>query len=269
MSTESRESKSSDIRAGSAAGTEEPIPIRVTDRRRVTEESLEEPLGEDSKVVDPGESADASQDVGQGQGQVNLEKDLTSEGGGDPTEMRDRLEEMTVRLAEAERQVQEAERQVQEVGVRFRSAQAQLRVEADEQRARLQRTFDQKIEGARAELVASLLETLDNLKRAIQAAESTESGTSNLASQGGSDPRFASLLEGVRATAQLFEAKMQSLGLTPILAVGEAFDPELHEAVEIVSVPPELDNQVMFEYQTGYRLGERLLRPSRVRVGRA
>ena len=107
--------------------------------------------------------------------------------------------------------------------------------------------------------------SLDNLKRAIQAAETTEIA----AGADPVDPRFAPFLGGVRATAQLFESKMQSLGLTPVPAVGQAFDPELHEAVEIVPVSPELDNQVTFEYQTGYRLGERLLRPARVRVGRA
>jgi molecular chaperone GrpE len=248
MSTESRESQS----AGAVPG-EEPTPIRVTDRRRVTEET---PLEEGLDEAGAGGSTDAASTEGD-----ELVEDPPGDGAGvidDPVELRFQLIETEARLAEADRQVQE-------MSVRFRSAQAQLRVEADEQRARLQRTFDQKLDGARAELVASLLETLDNLKRAIQAAETTESA----AGAHSVDPRFAPFLGGVRATAQLFESKMQSLGLTPVPAVGQAFDPELHEAVEIVPVPPELDNQVTFEYQTGYRLGERLLRPARVRVGRA
>jgi molecular chaperone GrpE len=193
-----------------------------------------------------------------------LVEDPLGDNPGEPREIDDPVE-LRHQLREAEARLAEAERQVQEMSVRFRSAQAQLRVEADEQRARLQRTFDQKLDGARAELVASLLETLDNLKRAIQAAETTETP----AGPDPVDPRFAPFLGGVCATAQLFEAKMHSLGLSPVPAVGQAFDPELHEAVEIVPVPPELDNQVTFEYQTGYRLGERLLRPARVRVGRA
>jgi len=252
MSTESRESQS----AGAVPG-EEPTPIRVTDRRRVTEETpLEEGLDRGGSEAGAGISTDTASTEGDA-----LVEDPLGDGAGvidDPVELRCQLTETEARLAEAERQVQE-------MSVRFRSAQAQLRVEADEQRARLQRTFDQKLDGARAELVASLLETLDNLKRAILAAETTESS----AGAHSVDPRFAPFLGGVRATAQLFESKMQSLGLTPVPAVGQAFDPELHEAVEIVPVPPELDNQVTFEYQTGYRLGDRLLRPARVRVGRA
>ena len=246
MSTESRESQ-----PAGAVPSEEPIPIRVTDRRRVTEETpLEEGAGGEGTVgATFAAEGEAIVEDPPGEGVVEID---------DPVELRHQLRETGARLAEAERQVQE-------VSMRFRSAQAQLRVEADEQRARLQRTFDQKLDGARAELVASLLETLDNLKRAIQAAETTEIA----AGADPVDPRFAPFLGGVRATAQLFESKMQSLGLTPVPAVGQAFDPELHEAVEIVPVSPELDNQVTFEYQTGYRLGERLLRPARVRVGRA
>jgi molecular chaperone GrpE len=50
---------------------------------------------------------------------------------------------------------------------------------------------------------------------------------------------------------------------------GELFDPELHEAVETIPAEGELDGKVMNEYTKGYRIGERLLRPARVAVGRA
>jgi molecular chaperone GrpE len=77
------------------------------------------------------------------------------------------------------------------------------------------------------------------------------------------------LLEGIRATTDIFESRMKALGLTPFDSLGAEFDPELHEAVEIVPVAPEEDNLVVAELQPGYRFGERLLRPARVRVGRA
>jgi molecular chaperone GrpE (heat shock protein) len=54
---------------------------------------------------------------------------------------------------------------------------------------------------------------------------------------------------------------MQSLGLTAVASVGEEFNPEFHEAVEIVAVPADQDNFVI-------KFGDRLLRPARVRVGR-
>lgn len=167
--------------------------------------------------------------------------------------------ELTARLRESEEKLIEAERQVRDFAERFRSSQAQLRAETDEQRARLQRNFEQRLETARGDLVAGLLDTLDNLRRAIAAASNGEKR----------EVDFDALFEGVRATAQLFDSKMQSLGLVRIQSEGEPFNPELHEAVEIVAVTSDLDNRVIQEYQAGYRFGERLIRPARVRVGKA
>ena len=167
--------------------------------------------------------------------------------------------ELSAKLRESDEKLTEAERQVRDCAERFRSSQAQLRAETDEQRARLQRNFEQRLETARGDLVAGLLDTLDNLRRAIAAASNGEKR----------EVDFDALFEGVRATAQLFDSKMQSLGLVRIQSEGEPFNPELHEAVEIVAVTPDLDNRVIQEYQAGYRFGERLIRPARVRVGKA
>jgi molecular chaperone GrpE len=169
------------------------------------------------------------------------------------------IEQLQAKLKETDEKRAEAERKVSDISDRFRQAQAQLKAETEEQRARMQRVFDQKLEAARGDVVASLLDALDNLKRAIVAAEKSERRQTD----------WEALLEGVRATANMFEAKMQGLGLKPITSVGEQFNPEIHEAVEIVPVRAEEDNHVIEEFQTGYRFGDRLLRPARVRVGRA
>ncbi|MBO0862444.1 MAG: nucleotide exchange factor GrpE, partial [Chloracidobacterium sp.] len=57
--------------------------------------------------------------------------------------------------------------------------------------------------------------------------------------------------------------------LSAVPSRGEEFNPEVHEAVEIVPVAKDQDNRVIEEFQTGYTFGARLLRPARVRVGRA
>lgn len=168
-------------------------------------------------------------------------------------------ESLQAKLKEAEEKRGEAERKVSEFADRFRRAQEQLKAETDEIRARINRASEQKLETARGDLVVGLLDTLDNLKRAVAAAEKSE----------GRGADFDALLEGVKATANLFESKMLGLGLTPVAAEGEDFNPEVHEAVEIVPVDAEEDNKVIAEYQTGYKFGDRLLRPARVRVGRA
>ncbi len=192
-------------------------------------------------------------------GEVTVEAEEQDQADGLPDGLSAEVESLQVKLKEAEEKRGEAERKVSEFADRYRRAQEQLKAETDEIRARINRTSEQKLEAARGDLVAGLLDTLDNLKRALAAAEKSE----------GRNADFNALLEGVRATANLFESKMLGLGLTPVAAEGEDFDPEVHEAVEIVPVNAEQDNKVIAEYQTGYKFGDRLLRPARVRVGRA
>jgi molecular chaperone GrpE len=213
--------------------------IQITDRRRFTPTG--EPVAGGEVVAKEG---GRSEQVGE-----------APEGPEGPEGM----EELRARLREAESKRAEAERQVSDYAGRFRQAQAQLRAENDELRARWQRSFEQKLEAARGDLVVSLLDVLDNLKRAVAAAEASEER----------GPEFDSLLGGVRATAELFEARMRQLGLASVPSEGEPFDPEVHEAVETVPVAPEQDQRVIAELQPGYKFGDRLLRPARVRVGRA
>jgi len=62
---------------------------------------------------------------------------------------------------------------------------------------------------------------------------------------------------------------LTSAGVESVPAMGETFDPELHEAVDTVDAEPEMDGKVVSEYGRGFRIGDRLLRPARVQVGRA
>jgi molecular chaperone GrpE len=161
------------------------------------------------------------------------------------------------KLEESEARRLEAERQVADLSDRFRKAQAQMNTETNELRLRLQRNFDQKLEIAKSDLIATLLETLDNLKRAVSVAESPEGLNDH-----------AALLDGVRATADIFDSQLKGLGLAPVESVGAPFNPELHEAVEMVPASDEDHERVVEELQTGYKVGDRLIRPARVRVGR-
>jgi molecular chaperone GrpE len=203
----------------------ERIEVKVTDRRRVSAEA-----DADFETDDE----DRPPEAAPGQG----------------------LEEMRLKLQESEGRRLAAERNAEELADRFRKAQVQLRAENDEVRARLQRTFDQKLEAARGDLVLSLLDTLDNLQRAIAVADA------------GTEQNYEALRGGVKATAEMFEAQLKKLGLQKVASEGEVFNPEVHEAVEMAIVPPDQDSLVLAELRPGYRFGERLLRPAQVRVGR-
>lgn len=158
-------------------------------------------------------------------------------------------------VEELEARTNAAERLAQEVQSRFEQLRNQLQRETDETRQRLNRAADDRAQRAKADFIASLLPVLDNLQRATEAADSA------------SPPE--QIAEGVRRTAASFENALAAAGVEPIEAVGQAFDPELHEAVETVEAEPETDGQIVAEYTRGFKMGDRLLRPARVKVGSA
>jgi molecular chaperone GrpE len=157
-------------------------------------------------------------------------------------------------VEELEARTKAAENKVQEVQSRFEQLRAQLQRETDETRQRLNRAADERAEQDKARFITSLLPVLDNLVRAFNASSDAVSNES--------------IVEGVRQTIEDFEKTLRATGVEPIEAVGEPFDPQMHEAVDTVEVTPDLDGQVTREYARGYRMGDRLLRPAKVQVGR-
>jgi molecular chaperone GrpE len=158
-------------------------------------------------------------------------------------------------VEELEARTRAAEQKVADVQSRFEQLRAQMQRETDETRQRLNRAADERAKLQKADFISALLPVADNLQRAIQAAE-----------RGGS---LDALLDGVRGTLSSFESVLLSLGVEPLGAIGQPFDPEQHEAVDTTEVEPERDGIVTAEYSRGYRIGERLLRPARVQVGRS
>jgi len=157
-------------------------------------------------------------------------------------------------VEELEARAKAAEQKTLEVNSRFEQLRKQLQRETDETRQRLNKAADERARREKAEFIAGLVPVLDNLQRVTEAAEA------------GSSPEV--LVEGVRATAASFEKSLAAAGVEQINAVGEQFDPELHDAVETAEVAPEDVGKVVAQYATGYKMGDRLLRPARVKVGR-
>ena len=127
---------------------------------------------------------------------------------------------------------------------------ARLQAEFENARKRATREQQEFREYALADAVKELLPTLDSFERALQtsAKEKTE---------------FRSGVELIYK--QLQDARVK-LGLRPIPAKGEPFDPHLHQAIEMVDTREAKDHHVLDELQRGYKLKDRLLRPSMVRV---
>lgn len=154
--------------------------------------------------------------------------------------------------AEIERR-EAAEAKLVGVQAKFEEAKSNLERETSEMRERLKRTLEAKASQDQFNFLTTLLPVLDNLNLAVAASET--------------DPDVSHLRSGVIGTARSFEQALMSVGVEPVVAVGAAFDPELHEAVDMA--PAEVDGEILKEYSRGYRFGEKLLRPARVQVGRA
>lgn len=157
-------------------------------------------------------------------------------------------------VEELEARTRAAEKQVQEVQSRFDQLRQQLQRETDETRVRLNRSADERAEAGKARFIESLLPVMDDLDRATDAA----------VKEGSSD----ALLQGIRSIANSFQSALTNAGVEQIVSIGEPFNPELHEAVDTEETDPEMDGIVVDEYSRGYRIGDRLLRPARVKVGR-
>lgn len=129
---------------------------------------------------------------------------------------------------------------------------ARLQAEFENARKRATREQQDFREYAVADAIKALLPILDSFERALQTGPAEKS-------------EFRS---GVELIHKQLQDALLKLGLRPIPAKGEPFDPHLHEAVEMVETTDAEDHQILEELQRGYKLKDRLLRPSMVKVAR-
>jgi len=120
-------------------------------------------------------------------------------------------------------------------------------------RGRLERERDRVVEAERARVAQALLEAADELELAL-AAVPADAGT---------------LQQGVKVVLAGLVRRIAELGATRLEVTGRPFDPQLAEAVDVLAVADAAqDGLVVAEVRAGWRIGDRLLRPARVRVGR-
>jgi molecular chaperone GrpE len=130
---------------------------------------------------------------------------------------------------------------------------ARQQAEFDNYRKRATREQQEFRQYAVADALKQFLPVLDSFDRALAVATD------------GGDEKLRSGVELVRK--QMLDT-LARLGVTPIEAEGAVFDPQMHEAIEMVDTRDARDNHVISELQRGYRLKDRLLRPAMVRVAR-
>lgn len=127
-----------------------------------------------------------------------------------------------------------------------------LQADFDNHRKRTQKEKEETVKYAAERIVEAMLPILDNFERAINSTRANQD--------------FNAFSQGVEMIFKQMQNTLAKEGLTAIEAVGQTFDPNLHEAVLQVDSEDYPENTVVEELQKGYYLKEKVLRPSMVKV---
>ncbi|HEY7221689.1 MAG TPA: nucleotide exchange factor GrpE [Candidatus Binatia bacterium] len=118
-------------------------------------------------------------------------------------------------------------------------------------RRRVERDRASAAQSGKRDVILPLLEVLDGFERALQIDDTPPSVT-----------------EGLLALQRQFLRLLEAQGIAPLESVGQPFNPELHDAIGVVQTDEVESGAVAEELQRGYRWGDDVLRPARVRVAR-
>ena len=120
-------------------------------------------------------------------------------------------------------------------------------------RKRTERERAELYQHGREDVLLQFLPVVDNFERALSSLETSEGDAE-------------ALRHGVELIHKQFKDALSKLGLEPVEAVGQTFDPHVHEAVTTEATDKHKENTVIQEFQRGYKIGDRLLRPAKVKV---
>jgi len=153
-------------------------------------------------------------------------------------------------IEELKKKLEEKEKEAKENYDRFLRTAADL----ENYKKRAAREKEDWMKFANEDLMKSILPFIDNLERAVNHAEKVvDTGV---------------LTEGIKLTLQQIHQTLNRFGLAPFDSVGKPFDPARHEAMLVVETDLHEPDQVVEEFQRGYFLNERLLRPATVSVAK-
>lgn len=158
-------------------------------------------------------------------------------------------------VEELEKKLQESEKKLDEVLASYRQFKAESTADMQKIRQRIQTDHNRRRAQANAEMAQKFLVVLENLERAMAASRETQN--------------LANLQEGISLICSQFNNALSDLGIEELKVLGLPFDPKVAEAIEMAPVSRETqDHTVMEVVSKGYRIGEVLVRPARVKVGK-
>jgi molecular chaperone GrpE len=165
-------------------------------------------------------------------------------------EARQKLQEARAALEEKQRTLEQKEKEAAEYKDKYLRALA----ESENTRKRVRQQAEESARIQREGLLRDLLAIIDNLERAVAASRDGGNGKP--------------IVEGVEMVLRSMTDFLRGHGVTQLSAIGQPFDPLLHEAVDSVETTKHEPNTVVDEFVRGYYIGDRILRPAQVTVSR-
>ena len=157
-------------------------------------------------------------------------------------------------LEEAIARVQELEAQLAETAKKEQDLLLRTRAEIDNIRRRTEQDVEKAHKFALEKFAKDILNTIDNLERALATPANTE------------DEAVKALFDGVELTVKELLATVARFGVEPVGVVGEVFNPDLHQAISMQPMEGFETNQITTVLQKGYLLNGRVIRPAMVMV---
>ena len=157
-------------------------------------------------------------------------------------------------LEEAIARVQELEAQLAETAKKEQDLLLRTRAEIDNIRRRTEQDVEKAHKFALEKFAKDILNTIDNLERALATPANME------------DESVKALFNGVELTLKELLATVARFGVEPVGIVGEAFNPDLHQAISMQPMEGFETNQITTVLQKGYLLNGRVIRPAMVMV---
>ena len=228
------------------------IPIRFLDSDRKGDSSSTGPP--DMESVDPENDIEIlSDELDDGSTLDDLLETITDGGASESDDFTGGPDTAELVATRAELKRVEAEH------AEMRDRLARRQADFENYRKRMDRERSETYNRVVIDIAGKLLPVLDNLKRALEAEASVEASESD---------EFRHFLSGVDLIYKQLNGVLEVLGVTPIASVGERFNPHIHEAVVTEETDEFEPDTVMQEIVSGYRLGDKLIRPALVKVAK-
>ena len=182
---------------------------------------------------------------------LNENEELVEEVQQETTSTEDPLEEAIARVQELEEQLKA---QVEENSKKEQDLLLRTRAEIDNMRRRSEQDVEKAHKFALEKFSKDILNTIDNLERALSTPANKE------------DESIKALFNGVELTLKELLSTVARFGVEPVGAVGETFNPDLHQAIYMQKAEGFESNQITSVLQKGYTLNGRVIRPAMVMV---